>query len=724
MGNYLLFGNWVIQQISKLGLLIDAIVYTFTAKAYEVFLLVSEAQLFDDGSELLSEITSRIYSILGIVMLFVLAYNIIKLILNPDKLSSSDDSSLQGIAKNLVISIIILVLLPTAFKYIYQFQNRVLETNVLSRMILGGTSSSDGEFSIKSAGRDVAITILSTFLHPVNNENTIFTANECQNPGIENKPAICDEYVEVMENSIDNGKIFQFATNKTITNAIGSDMEYLWPASLAAGVIALYLFLSFALDLGVRVVKLGVLQIIAPIPVISRVTKPKGGVFDKWFKEISKTYLMVFERLIVIYFAVFMLRIICNDNLFFVANLTKTSASGGLVLLLAKVILILGTLKFAKDAPKLIEDLVGTKLPDWRIKNKLNENEYAKRTASALGAAGVNTLGLFKSKSIGKGLINAPRAIFGGLKHGWDNGNVSSLGEVGSAIWKSHEQTNEDIARADDTRAKGLTIGGRHIPGLSYITGYAMGIPNRVINTVGNIYNKAGNQEFSDTLTAVTSSTKELVEAIKNPNSKGLDNIDKYYDEIKKQIFEKGVERRMEIQNDITQAQNLLSEATDEADRDYLTKQIEDSQKELINHQASVMASLKANEDSRKNAKQEQFADNYSNADNRAKNAEILKKLSPAITENVDKLTSAQKEVLIGKLQASFEQFGEDVSSLEGYLSKIQSKLKMPATSPNAKFTAAELAGFDILTSYMKSLETDIKSHHAADKAKKNSDKK
>lgn len=448
MGNYLLFGNWVIQQISKLGLLIDAIVYTFTAKAYEVFLLVSEAQLFDDGSELLSEITSRIYSILGIVMLFVLAYNIIKLILNPDKLSSSDDSSLQGIAKNLVISIIILVLLPTAFKYIYQFQNRVLETNVLSRMILGGTSSSDGEFSIKSAGRDVAITILSTFLHPVNNENTIFTANECQNPGIENKPAICDEYVGAMIDSIDNGKIFQFATNKTITNAIGSDMEYLWPASLAAGVIALYLFLSFALDLGVRVVKLGVLQIIAPIPVISRVTKPKGGVFDKWFKEISKTYLMVFERLIVVYFAVFMLQIICSDNAGIIANLTKTSASGGLVLLLAKVILILGTLKFAKDAPKLIEDLIGTKLPDWRIQKKLDDNTYAKKLATSVGTAGFsvggNVVKAFKTGNwgqAGKALLSLPIS----LSRGWNNGDLKEFKfkNLGEAITKSRVETEK-----------------------------------------------------------------------------------------------------------------------------------------------------------------------------------------------------------------------------------------------------------------------------------------
>ena len=70
------------------------------------------------------------------------------------------------------------------------------------------------------------------------------------------------------------------------------------------------------------------------------------------------------------------------------------------------------------------------------------------------------------------------------------------------------------------------------------------------------------------------------------------------------------------------------------------------------------------------------------------------------------------------KLESSFAQF--KVDNIEGYLSKIHDKLNRPGEA----FTADELAGLDVLTSQAKSLETDIKSHHAADKAKQNSNKK
>jgi hypothetical protein len=113
-------------------------------------------------------------------------------------------------------------------------------------------------------------------------------------------------------------------------------------------------------------------------------------------------------------------------------------AQTGMVLrLLANIILILGILKFAKDGPKMAEELFAMEHVETSIKKKLDDNEYAKRAAGFIGA-GVGSLG---SNSINafKGIKDAHggRAKFGATVRGLRNVVGGGVGGAvrGLAAW-------------------------------------------------------------------------------------------------------------------------------------------------------------------------------------------------------------------------------------------------------------------------------------------------
>lgn len=511
MSNLLLTGLiWPFTWIARIFLAIDTLIYFLVAQAYEVFMLVANAQLFNSNNEVIDRITTNVYTILGVAMLFVFAYNILQLIINPDKLNDTSDNSVLGIIKNLVISLIIIALLPMIFDYAYKLQNRILQSGVLSSVILGGTSADNNEADITDAGRNIAINLFSAFYFPLTSDGTPYTYEECV-ANKADKPAVCDDYVIAMDNAVNKGSIWAFTENKTLASALDDgELKYMWLISAAAGVFAAYLFLSFAIDVGVRVVKLGVLQIIAPIPIIMRITKPKGGVYDRWFKEITKTFLMVFERLVIIYFAVATISIFVGEH-GLIANLPVNKSSAGLITrLLAKVILILGTLSFAKDGPKMLEDLFEMKIGEINIKKKLDENTYAKKVAGAgvtlgMGAVGGAIRRFNAAKERGYGGWGRAGSLLmggiGGLLGGGLRGVRADYGKGSegfrNAIINSHQKNMEQGVKNEANRRKleGTGKAGdvvSRIPGVNIASGVGANLVENVKEGFGDLAKMVG----------------------------------------------------------------------------------------------------------------------------------------------------------------------------------------------------------------------------------------
>lgn len=410
-------GSWLINAFYGILLTIDYVIYLAINLCYQLFEVVSKVEVFT--AENIGIISRRIYTIIGIVMLFVFAYNIILGIVDPDSLNKGD-KSVQNIVKNTVISVVLITLFPLICEYMQTFQDHIVENNTIGNLIMGSTVSDTGENGSGKGALNVSTTIFTAFYHPLNENGEAVTLTECETSSAK----LCPRYKELADKSKNSiVDLHNFMLDSDLKNGIAEDnMEYLFPLSTIAGVVAAYLFLSFSLDLGVRAAKLGALKLIAPIPIFLRITKPKGGPFDKWFSDFTKTYLQVFERIIIINFAMLLISFVSDVNIF-------ATDGNFLINAIATVVVILGILKFAKDAPKLIEEIFSVKIPQMSLKKKIDDNEYALRGASMLGAAGATAVGnVIKGIGEGKGVGGILKTGLGGLIGGGRQGWIQSRG--------------------------------------------------------------------------------------------------------------------------------------------------------------------------------------------------------------------------------------------------------------------------------------------------------
>lgn len=391
-------GEVFLKLIYFLMLTIDSIVFWFIKLISQVFFLVVDTNM--EGQAItakMNELMDRIYIILGVGMLFFVAYKIICLMTDPDKISNDGADSMQGIVKNVVLSVIMLSLIPTAFNYLMQFQSRVVSTNVIGSIILGTSNNSSDDNNVRKAGAKVALSIYSSFYYPVDENGKIYTYYDCggRYPEAPNTPSgvpdICETYVKKYDDAMNSEGIKEFIVDEELNQAlVDGEMEHIAIIPVLAGAYAVWLYLVFTLDVATRAIKLIFYRLIAPIPVMMRITKPVGGAFTKWINDVIKTYISLFIRLIIINFSLFTINLIVSLDL---SELFPSSNSAtGLAVLLAKVAVLLGILQFAKDAPKMVEELFGGEHIDTSVagmKNRLNENEYAKRAAVAGGALGL-----------------------------------------------------------------------------------------------------------------------------------------------------------------------------------------------------------------------------------------------------------------------------------------------------------------------------------------------
>lgn len=380
-----------------LWILIDSLIYSLITYAYQLFNMIAKASLYNSENSDIQTMVERISIILGIGMLFVLAYNIILNIMNPDKISAGGDKSMQGIFKSAVIAIVMLTAYRMVFSYMADIQNHIMDSNVISNLILGTDNDSNKSQTDKQRGGAIAAKIFTAFFYPEYG-GKVYTYESCEGES----EKVCQSYRTGIK-AANAGEIDKLITNDTLFDSIvakDSKMRYRYIISSICGVIALLMFVSYVIDIGVRVAKMAFLQIIAPVPIIAYISKPSGGVFSKWLNELIKTYLSLFLRLITIYTAVFLIDLL-TKSIDAGSVFANSQAVGTFVKLLGNVVLILGILLFAKDAPKLLESFLGTTFGDG---GGFSPKSIAKKLSGVREAPGVGGI-------IGKGLDKANQGI-------------------------------------------------------------------------------------------------------------------------------------------------------------------------------------------------------------------------------------------------------------------------------------------------------------------------
>ena len=117
--------------------------------------------------------------------------------------------------------------------------------------------------------------------------------------------------------------------------------------------------LIFCISLAKRVGKLAIIQLIAPVPVTLELLPNKKGLRKNWIDTLIKVYIEVFMYLLVMYLIIFLISLIPGTVGRLFGNMTEDGIS--LVKIITVVLLTFGLLLFAKDAPKLLMDLLGIK---------------------------------------------------------------------------------------------------------------------------------------------------------------------------------------------------------------------------------------------------------------------------------------------------------------------------------------------------------------------------
>ena len=363
---------------------IDRIIYFFVEKMYELFILISEAGIFSQAT--IQEFATRIYVFLGLIMIFQVSISLVNYIINP---STFDDKTIGGAAliKNAAIALVGIVLVPYVFEAAYSLQRIVLKENVIGNLILGvktWKSQEEAESYVAYGGRKMAFSTFSSFVtfnpevasSTCVNEPVLISSNDLKF----NNDA-CGQIGEVPFDSgvkDENGNelttvgqymeyVYKTGEVKTLANAdllvlqyksTDGDydlFDYSYLISCIAGAFLIYILFKFCLDIAVRSVKLGFLQLIAPIPLMMRIDPKKGKQkFGKWVSECVKTFCDVFVRLAAIYFAIFIISAITTDGVQNVAGSANNVQAA-----LVKVAIIFGALMFAQQLPLLLADIVG-----------------------------------------------------------------------------------------------------------------------------------------------------------------------------------------------------------------------------------------------------------------------------------------------------------------------------------------------------------------------------
>ncbi len=438
--------TWISDIFRSILSLFDRVVYWFLGLLVSLFDQIASVRVFE--SDTIKAFSERIFFLVAVIMVFKVSFSIIKYIINPDTFSDNE-RGMGKVIRNVILVLVSLVCVQPVFQFLYDLQDRILESQIIEKVILGvkidentNGVSADEQKDVKDR---IPFNLLSSFVRPnaesvseltYNSDKKMYTCNYAgevgmykelegvassdYNPGFGtclNK--ITNEKEDKYKKS--NGDIVQGSTGDIYNEAQDSYnysmlldiinhkykndsnqylFDYKFVVSTAAGIFVAIMYLNFCIDLAIRAVKFGFLQLIAPIPIISMIDpkSSKSGMMSKWVHNCIGTYLGLFIRIAVVNFAIFVINLVFSNKI--------TITSGGEAGLFLKVVILFGAIMFAKEAPKLINELTGGKLGGDFKMNPLSRMPGG----AAVGALAGGLAGL-GAGAVGGGLATAGAAI-------------------------------------------------------------------------------------------------------------------------------------------------------------------------------------------------------------------------------------------------------------------------------------------------------------------------
>lgn len=376
--------------------LIDSGIYNLISIVYELIIKLSNITFFSEAN--IREVRDRIYVFLAVFMLFKVTISLITYLVDPDSMGDKTNG-IGNVAKNVVITLFLIIIVPFGFDLLYEAQNAIISDNLIPRVILGtkgdGSNVNESYTMDSNACKDGDTFVTTT----INSDGDLMaylafrpfyqTYKDADISSIKNDYCSANSVSNLLTSDIYNAESGTHNSGQYLIN-------YQILLSTACGILVFLLLLNFAFDIAARTIKLGFLEIIAPIPILSYIDpkSSKDGPFKKWLSEVGKTWASLFIRLAIVYFAIYAIKLIP-------AALEQANDENGIWV---SLFLLIGILIFAKNAIPLIENLFGIKFDHTVQLNpfkKISEQAAGGVVAAGLGASvlGSGTGGISQAAS-------------------------------------------------------------------------------------------------------------------------------------------------------------------------------------------------------------------------------------------------------------------------------------------------------------------------------------
>lgn len=483
--------DWFLGVIRGLFAAIDKVVVWLIENLYNLIFQISSVQIFDNAS--LAAFANRITVILSIFMIFKLSLSFLNYIVNPDAMTDKS-KGFSKLIQNIAVALVLLVSYQFLFDKAMELQQKIVDNNTVPKLILGSSGK-----NVKNSGV-VSFPLFSAFIVPNSdllaqqqgcrtyfiNDGTVphkrcdigdYSSDAATMPNIGNEPNNQLDYTVENQNTY-----YLFGYLLRLKNNGQFAFDYKFIISTICGAFAALVLLSFCMDVAVRIIKLYFLRLIAPIPIISYIDPIKGeGIFKKWLSNVGKTYADLFVRLIAIFFAIFIIQQV-SANAGTLKDFNGNPIDNPFVI----IFIIIGALMFAKQFPKLIQDITGISLD-----GKMQLNPFKKVSEQALGgkamvagAAGAVGAGMAGVTNFGhrfaSGIKNGQGfkgKVLGGLK-GAGKGTLSGIAGAASAgrrafghsmkgdgflksAWAGDQEAMFAKLQREDLERQGSTLSGR-----------------------------------------------------------------------------------------------------------------------------------------------------------------------------------------------------------------------------------------------------------------------
>ena len=421
-------------------------VYLVLAGVYNIIDEISRSTLL--SSETISAFFDKVQIVIGIVMLFRLAVTILQGIVDPEK-AADTQAGMGNIVTKVITGLVFLAMLVPLknmppddqlnsyqknvkyggilFGTLYEFQDRVLQQHILTKLALG-TKGNYTNDELKSMGDTMAAAVLKTFFTPnfkegVGSDINIYEDKSDHLIKYDHNQLYCNP-----DDSKAYSKYYEATKPTEVLNMInktcnGEDhfaFNFNWLTSFIIGILFTVVLIIICIEVAKRAIKLALLRLIAPIPVISYMgsnTDLQNSKLGNWIQMLITTYVDLFITLAIIFFCVSIINEIAIHGL---------KVGGKQASIFAKVFIYIGLLLFAKDGPKFIKQALGMKDEGGGMLGGLAKGLGAVGAASALGgkklAAGAYTKARGGSFRDGAGQVQSDNKLLA-FKRGLDQNN-------------------------------------------------------------------------------------------------------------------------------------------------------------------------------------------------------------------------------------------------------------------------------------------------------------